>query len=106
MQAALGVAQLEKLDEVIRLRRKHWDYMTKRIIEEGLDQYFILPEATPNSEPSWFGYLLSIRPTISWTRSDIMQDLVKHNIGTRILFAGNYIRQPAFRNYVENYRVV
>lgn len=61
MQAALGVAQIQKLEQVIALRRKHWEYLSNRMKEEGLDTYFILPEATPNSEPSWFGFLLSVR---------------------------------------------
>lgn len=106
MQAALGVAQIEKLDQVIALRRKHWDYLHNRIKEEWLDQYFILPEAMPNSEPSWFGFLLSVREGKGFDRTDVMQYLVSKNIWTRLLFAGNYIRQPAFRNYVDNYRIV
>ena len=62
MQAALGVAQMEKLEKFIWKRRENWDYLTKRLKEESLDQYFILPEPTKKSQPSWFGYVLSIRP--------------------------------------------
>ncbi len=61
MQASLGVAQLEKLEGFIARRNENWAYLTKKLTEAGLEQYFILPEATPGSAPSWFGYVLSIR---------------------------------------------
>lgn len=106
MQAALGVAQLEKLEWFITKRNANWNYLTKRLLEEGLDKYFILPKATENSEPSWFGYVLSIRPDIAINREKLMQYLNEKKIGTRLLFAGNYLKQPAFIDYVKDYRVV
>lgn len=106
MQAALGVAQLGKLEWFISKRNANWEYLTKRLIEEGLDKYFILPKATDNSEPSWFGYVLSIRPESLLNREDLMQYLNEKKIGTRLLFAGNYLKQPAFIDYVTNFRVV
>lgn len=75
-------------------------------MEEGLDTYFILPKATDNSEPSWFGYVLSIRPESGINREELMQYLNNKKIGTRLLFSGNYLRQPAFIDYVDNYRVI
>lgn len=106
MQAALGVAQLEKLEGFITKRNTNWNYLTKKFKDEGLDKYFILPEATKNSEPSWFGYVISIRPESGINREALMQYLNEKKIGTRLLFAGNYLRQPAFIDYVEEYRVV
>ena len=106
MQAALGVAQLEKLEEFIAKRNSNWNYLTKRLEEEGLEKYFILPKATENSEPSWFGYVLSIRPESGINREELVQHLNEKKIGTRLLFAGNYLRQPAFIDYVEKYRVI
>lgn len=106
MQAALGVAQLEKLEGFIAQRNANWEYLTKRLQEEKLDQYFILPEATKNSEPSWFGYVLSVRPESWMNREELMKYLNERKIGTRLLFAGNYLRQPAFIDYVTNYRVI
>ena len=106
MQASLWVAQLEKLEGFIVKRNENWKYLTKKLIEEGLDKYFILPEATKNSEPSWFGYVLSIRPETGINREELMKFLNEKKIGTRLLFAGNYLRQPAFIDYVSDYRVV
>lgn len=106
MQAALGVAQLGKLEWFIAKRNTNWAYLTKRLMEEGLDTYFILPKATDNSEPSWFGYVLSIRPESGINREELMQYLNNKKIGTRLLFSGNYLRQPAFIDYVDNYRVI
>lgn len=106
MQASLGVAQLEKLEGFIARRNENWAYLTKKLTEAGLEQYFILPEATPGSAPSWFGYVLSIRSWVTINREELMQFLNEKKIGTRLLFAGNYLRQPAFIDYVENYRVI
>jgi CDP-6-deoxy-D-xylo-4-hexulose-3-dehydrase len=75
MQAALGVAQLEKLEGFISRRNENWKYLTKKLSEAGLEKYFILPEATKNSEPSWFGYVLSIRPESGINREALMQYL-------------------------------
>ncbi len=104
MQAALGVSQLEKVDGFIAARRANFDWLTKAFLAEGFDEYFIMPKATEGSNPSWFGFFLTLRDGAPFTRRDVVTYLEKKRIGTRLLFAGNLIRQPAF-NEVE-YRVV
>ena len=106
MQAALGVAQLEKLEWFIAKRNANWKYLMKRFQEEWFEKYFILPEVTQKSEPSWFGFVLSIRPETGINREELMKYLNDKKIGTRLLFAGNYLRQPAFIDYVTEYRVI
>ena len=106
MQAALGVAQLEKLEWFIAKRNANWKYLMKRFQEEWFEKYFILPEVTKNSEPSWFGFVLSVRPETGINREELMKYLNDKKIGTRLLFAGNYLRQPAFIDYVTEYRVI
>lgn len=103
MQAAIGLSQLNKLDYFIQRRRENFDGLTARLKSKGLDKYFILPEATPNSNPSWFGYLLTLRDNIRISRRELTAELESRRVGTRLLFAGNLIKQPAFREV--NYRV-
>ena len=103
MQAAIGLSQLKKLDQFIAKRRSNFSGLSERLINEGLDRYFILPEATANSNPSWFGYLLTLRDGLNITRRDLTFELEQRKIGTRLLFAGNLTKQPAFENV--NYRV-
>jgi CDP-6-deoxy-D-xylo-4-hexulose-3-dehydrase len=104
MQAAIGVSQLAKVDQFVARRRENFAAYTQAFIAEGFDEHFILPEATPGSNPSWFGFLLTVRDGASFTRHDIVQYLETHKIGTRQLFAGNLTKQPAFRGV--DYRVV
>lgn len=102
MQAAVGVAQLKKLPNFIEIRKRNW-----RLLYEGLkplEEFFILPEATPHSDPSWFGFLLTVRKDAPFSRNDLVQYLESHKIGTRLLFGGNVIRQPAYQSVT--YRVV
>ncbi|MCB8977390.1 MAG: lipopolysaccharide biosynthesis protein RfbH [Ardenticatenaceae bacterium] len=102
MQAAVGVAQLEKLPTFIEIRKRNW-----QLLHDGLkpyEEFFILPEPTPNSDPSWFGFLLSVRPDAPFTRNELVQFLEANQVATRLLFSGNITRQPAFQNV--NYRVV
>ena len=103
MQAALGVSQLEKLDGFIARRRENFAELTRSFLAEGLDDYFILPKATPGSDPSWFGFLLTLRDGAPLARRDIVSYLEDHKVGTRLLFGGNLIRQPAFADV--EYRV-
>ena len=96
MQAAVGVAQLKKLPAFIQARQHNFDRLY-----EGLKKYkefFILPESTPNSIPSWFGFLITLRPEVRFGRFDIIQHLESHRIGTRQLFAGNILKQPAYKD--------
>lgn len=104
MQAAVGVSQLEKVDGFIKARRDNFNWFTDAFKKAGLEEYFILPKPTPNSDPSWFGYLMSLRDGAPFSRRDVVTYLEKKRIGTRLLFAGNLIRQPAFQEV--NYRVV
>ncbi len=96
MQAAVGVAQLEKLPGFIAARNANWAYLRAGMAD--LEDVFILPEATPNSEPSWFGFCLTIRPDAPFERLELIRNLEEHGIGTRLLFGGNLLRQPAYQD--------
>lgn len=96
MQAAVGLAQMQKVEGFIELRRANFEYLHKNL--QDLQEYFILPQATPNSEPSWFGFPLAIRADAPFTRNQLIQFLDSRKIATRLLFGGNLVRQPAYRN--------
>jgi CDP-6-deoxy-D-xylo-4-hexulose-3-dehydrase len=102
MQAAVGVGQLERLDQFIAARRANFAKLTA--LFKQYEQFFILPEATPRSEPSWFGFPLTLRDGAPFTREDLTKHFDAHRIGTRLLFGGNILKQPYFRG--RNYRVV
>jgi CDP-4-dehydro-6-deoxyglucose reductase, E1 len=102
MQAAVGVAQLEKLDGFIAKRKENFNYLLEHL--RPLEQYLVLPEATANSEPSWFGFPITVRENAPISRNTLVQHLEKHKIGTRLLFGGNLLRQPAYKDIV--HRVV
>jgi len=102
MQAAIGVAQLQKLPAFIEARRANFAYLLAGL--EDLQEFFVLPEATPNSRPSWFGFPIAVRPEAPFTRNQLIQFLESQKIGTRLLFGGNLVRQPAYRNVP--YRIV
>lgn len=95
MQAALGVSQLDKADRFIQARRDNFRLLEEGLRREGLDEVFHLPEATPNSDPSWFGYLMTLRDGLPFNRRDLVSGLEARRVGTRLLFAGNMTRQPA-----------
>jgi CDP-6-deoxy-D-xylo-4-hexulose-3-dehydrase len=97
MQAAVGLAQLDRLDGFIADRRRNFALLTQAL--KPLEDVFILPEATPNSDPSWFGYLLTLREGVGFTRDDIVQHLNDRKIGTRLLFGGNLLRQPYMKHH-------
>ncbi len=98
MQAAIGCTQLAKLPRFVAARRHNWNELTRRFREAGLDEIFQLPQATPGTEPSWFGYLLTIRDGAGLDRRDVVAWLEERRIGTRLLFGGNLTRQPAFKD--------
>jgi CDP-6-deoxy-D-xylo-4-hexulose-3-dehydrase len=95
MQAAVGVAQLEKLPAFVEGRRRN--YATLRAGVADLEHFFVLPEATPGTDPSWFGFPLSVREDAALDRNAVIERLEAARIATRLLFAGNLTRQPAYR---------
>lgn len=96
MQAALGVSQLKKATSFIKKRRLN--HLRLYELLKPLEEFFILPEPTPKSNPSWFGFMLTIRPNINIERSKLIQYLETRKIGTRLFFSGNIVKQPAYTN--------
>ncbi len=94
MQAAVGVSQLRKLPQFIAARRRNFQLLSQSL--RDLEEVLILPRPTPGSEPSWFGYPISVRPGAPITRGQILRRLEAAKIGTRLLFGGNLLRQPAY----------
>ena len=102
MQAALGISQLKKADLFIEKRRLNHKLLLRKL--KPLEDYFILPEPTFNSDPSWFGFMITIRDGNKINRNDLVEYLEKNKIGTRLLFGGNLTKQPAYKN--SNYRIL
>lgn len=96
MQAAVGVAQLKKLPGFIETRKRNWQTLYRGF--SAWEEHFILPRATPNSDPSWFGLPLTVRPGAPFSRPELIRYLEDHRIGTRLLFGGNLTKQPAYRD--------
>jgi CDP-6-deoxy-D-xylo-4-hexulose-3-dehydrase len=96
MQAACGVAQLDRAQGFVEARRRNFALLKERLA--GLEEVLILPEATPDSDPSWFGFPVMLREGVDAKRVDITRFLDGHKIGTRLVFAGNLTRQPYFRH--------
>lgn len=92
MQAACALAQLDRLEEFIATRRANFEYLKKKL--KSCEQFLHLPEATPNSNPSWFGFPLILKEESGAKRVDLLNYLDQNKIGTRLLFAGNLTRQP------------
>ncbi len=101
MQAALGLSQLAKLDGFVARRKENFAYLYERL--EGVEG-LILPQATPHSDPAWFGFPITLAADLAIDREDLMRHLESRKIGTRLIFAGNLLRQPAYRGI--NHRVV
>lgn len=96
IQAAIGIAQLARLDSFVAARRKNWQYLSDGL--QSLSEYLQLPFATTDSNPSWFGFAITVREDSPIGRREIIQRLDEKLIGTRLLFGGNLLRQPAFQN--------
>jgi len=94
IQAAIGLAQLDRLDSFIEKRRKNWNYLYMNL--KGLEEFLILPKPTEYSEPSWFGFAITVKDNSPISRNDLVIKLNESKIGTRLLFGGNLLRQPAF----------
>jgi CDP-6-deoxy-D-xylo-4-hexulose-3-dehydrase len=102
MQAAVGVAQIEKLPRFVEARKRNW--LTLKNLLSDLSEFFVMPEATPESEPSWFGFALTVRPEAPFSRLELVRHLEENKIATRLLFGGNLVRQPAYADV--SYRIV
>jgi CDP-6-deoxy-D-xylo-4-hexulose-3-dehydrase len=102
MQAAVGTAQLKKLSGFTETRRENFRVLREWL--EPLESHLVLPEPTPGSEPSWFGFPLTLRDSAPVERRDLLIRLEETGIATRLFFAGNLTRQPAYRDV--DYRVV
>jgi CDP-6-deoxy-D-xylo-4-hexulose-3-dehydrase len=99
LQAAVGVAQLDRLDGFVAARRRNWAFYREAL--DGLGDVLVLPEPTPGAEPSWFGFMVTVREGAPFTRDDLVRALEAQRIQTRMLFAGNLVRQPAMTELVE-----
>ena len=96
LQAALGVSQIEKLPFFIERRKENFRRLYEAI--KHLEEFFLLPEATAGSDPAWFGFPIGIREGAPFTREDLIRTLDAQKIGTRLLFGGNLLRQPAYES--------
>jgi len=101
MQAACGLAQLDRVEEFVSSRKENFSYLKSGL--SSCEEFLELPEATENSEPSWFGFPITLKETAGVSRVELLKFLDEAKIGTRLLFAGNLTRQPYFENV--NYRV-
>lgn len=106
MQAAIGCEQLKKFPSFIERRRHNWERLHRAL--EGAADKLVLPEAAPNSRPSWFGFLITVRPESGLDRNKITRYIEEHNVQTRLLFSGNLIKHPCFDELrgTQAYRVV
>ena len=96
LHAAIGIAQLKKLEWFVARRKENHDRIYGGLKAEGMEEYFVLPEPYPKSDPSWFGFVLTIRDKMPFTRNALTRELNHRKIGTRNLFGGNLLKQPAY----------
>jgi len=96
MQAAVGLAQLQRIDAFVNARKQNFSHLKRRLAQ--YEEFMVLPEATAGSDPSWFGFPITLRTNAPFDRVDLLRYLDQYHIGTRLLFAGNLVRQPYFQN--------
>ena len=112
LQAAIGVAQLDKIDGFVEKRRENFNTLYKLLEDAGMEEYFILPKATKDTKPSWFAFILTLKDSAKekgLTREKVVRYIESKNVQTRMLFAGNIVKQPCFdsiRNDKSAYRVI
>jgi CDP-6-deoxy-D-xylo-4-hexulose-3-dehydrase len=107
MQAAVGLAQLKKFPAFVEARKKNWAYLRKALAPYS--KQLVLPQPTPGADPSWFGFLITVKESAGFTRDQLVAHLEKNKIQTRMLFAGNLVKHPCFdemRKTGKGYRVV
>ena len=104
LNVAIGLAQMEKLNGFIEIRKRNFALLKDKLSK--FQEYSILPEATENSDPSWFGFLITLKDNCPFARTDLLKYLNENNIGTRLLFGGNITKQPYFIENKIEYRVV
>jgi CDP-6-deoxy-D-xylo-4-hexulose-3-dehydrase len=102
-QAALGCSQIKKLPEFLKKRAQNATYLTDKLSD--LRDFFILPEIQEGVKPSWFGFLISVKPSAPFNKQQLVEHLENNGIGTRQLFAGNLLRQPCFVENEINFRI-
>jgi CDP-6-deoxy-D-xylo-4-hexulose-3-dehydrase len=101
LQASIGYIQMDKLEGFISSRKKNWDKINKAILE--MQDYFIPHQPTKDSDPSWFGYALTVKDNPKFSRNDMVKYLNENRIATRLMFGGNLIKQPAYKN--KNFKI-
>jgi len=101
MQAACALAQMDRLPDFIQKRKDNFNYLKERMV--SMEEFLILPEATPNSDPAWFGFPITLKDDAPVSRVDLLKYLDQNKIGSRLLFAGNLTKQPYFEG--KEYRV-
>ena len=101
MQAAVGLAQLQNLPSFIEKRKKNFEFLKTHLSK--YEKFFILPEATPKSDPAWFGFPITVRKDAPFSKTELLQFLTERKVDTRPLFAGNITKQPYFKNI--DYRI-
>ena len=102
MQASVGLSQLKHLEKFIKKRRENFDFLLKNF--QQFEEFFILPQSENKSNPSWFGFALTIKPNVKFSRNQLIIFLEEHKIGTRLLFGGNLLKQPYMQN--KNYKII
>ena len=101
MQAAVGLAQLDRLENFIAKRKQNFNFLKSKL--KPFEEFFILPEPTEASDPAWFGFPITLRENAPFLREDLLRHLNQHQVATRLLFAGNITKQPYFSN--QKYRI-